>query len=971
MKRVWIPCILFLFFLPFNAAGQSCAILSKANSIVPDQFCSPVEVDWDVTYVGVNNAGTTVEIHYDWDDGSEETITATESPAGTFATTATHTYTSQDDRCNYHPIATLIVDGVTCTSSSQEQIVTIWDDEDSNGGEVNAEPDVFPICIGNGATMQFDDGSLYNCVPPQENDVPNETTRWFQWIYGTSNNMSGTAVKVDGIVRTYPFEGPMDSLPGPPAKVWGPNSKSLPITVGDDNQIGEEFEVELRYWNYCKPYPGPYVYDRSVIRIVDLPDATITPVDTLCEFNNSILLSAATGGGTWSGNGIINAVTGEFAPYVARPGTHEIKYEITDGNLCTDVDSIDIFVRDAPDGSITPVDPFCIYDAPYDLEASTALGTWSGNGITNVNTGIFDPAVAGIGTHSIAFVTDPDEYGCFGTDTLDVHVMNIPMAEFLTPDSAWCEQINNQSTADILITGTDSSTFDLIIEIRGTLDTLINLPNDTISIFLNNQSGTNTYALVKIIEHHDNNSCETDLSDTLIMDVNPLPVMNLSTNYDGFCSPVEMNFEAVAGYNTYTWDFGDGKSRVTDTHLTTHTYKFDITDNILSIVEGDTIYDFSKTDTLYAIQLVVETIHGCSATISDSIRVHANPAANFFVTPEIQNHPDSVIFLINLSSIGNWSYEWDFGDATGDNVKDPNQHIYDVWGIYDIELKVFSPFCRDSITQRVQILPPQPNALFEPDSIGCPPLEITFSNTSEYADSYVWDFDDGTFSTERNPSHIFYQSKEHHVKLAAFGLSGSDTTEQIVYIYERPQAVFNAYPTEAKNLKQLFKFVNNSINASYYLWDFGDGNTSPDENPSHIYGVEGTYDVTLYVWSENDCPDTIVRESLITVIAGEGQMEFPNAFVWNGTGPSGGGWTEGTIDNTVFHPNVINAVEFRMAIYTRWGEMIWETETLYIGWDGYLKSGELASPGVYVYKAFVTYISGAKEVLTGDVTFLH
>jgi hypothetical protein len=60
-----------------------------------------------------------------------------------------------------------------------------------------------------------------------------------------------------------------------------------------------------------------------------------------------------------------------------------------------------------------------------------------------------------------------------------------------------------------------------------------------------------------------------------------------------------------------------------------------------------------------------------------------------------------------------------------------------------------------------------------------------------------------------------------------------------------------------------------------------------------------------------------------------------------------------------------------MIIYTRWGEMIWETEELYVGWDGYLKSGELASPGVYVYKAFVKYVSGDEEIITGDVTFLH
>jgi PKD repeat protein len=183
--------------------------------------------------------------------------------------------------------------------------------------------------------------------------------------------------------------------------------------------------------------------------------------------------------------------------------------------------------------------------------------------------------------------------------------------------------------------------------------------------------------------------------------------------------------------------------------------------------------------------------------------------------------------------------------------------------------------------------------------------------------------------------------------------------------------VFNVYPNNARNLTQVFRFVNNSADASYYLWDFGDGTTSADEDATHIYGEEGTYTVTLYAWTENGCPDTLVKEGLIKVIAGEGQALFPNAFVWNGTGPSGGHWDEGTIDNTVFHPNLENAVELKMIIYTRWGEKVFETNQVHVGWDGYLKSGELATQGVYVYKAWVTYVSGEQELLTGDITFLH
>ncbi len=969
-RRTGLIFGVLLVLLPIQVSSQDCNILSKANNINPDQFCSPVEVvTWDVTYVGVNNVGANVQIHFDWDDGDTETLNASEGPVGTFTITSSHIYTSEGDKCNYGPVATLIVDGDMCESSSQEQIVTIWDNDDTNGGNVNASPNVFPICIGSGATMQFNDATLFNCVPPQENDVPNTATRWIQWVYGTSNSMSGTDVLVDGVVRTYPFVGPVIELTGP---VTGSSEKSLPITVANDNLIDQVFEVELRYWNFCNPWPAdPPVTDRSVIRIVDLPDATIYEVDTVCQYQTHLNLNAVDGGGSWSGNGIVNSSTGEFSPSVAGVGNHLITYQITDGNSCSSVDTEEIVVRPAPNGIISPVDPFCIYDAPYDLTAATATGTWTGTGITNAATGMFDPAVSGLGIHEIVFNTTTDKNGCFGTDTALLAVMDPPFAEFLTLDSSWCQALDNKSYGDILISGTDSTTYDLVMDVKGVRDTLKNLTSGTFSIFLDNEPGLNQYSLVKVIEHHGGNSCDTDLFDTLSMQVFPEPEMILNLNYDDLCSPVDLDFETIEGYYKYTWDFGDGQKKVTPTNEVSHSYQYDHRDEIMSIIGEDTIFGALKTDTLFYIQLIAETEFGCADTLNDSVRVYPNPMAGFSVNPQIQYYPDSVVYLVNMTSPGNWSYNWDFGDSTSDTLKDPGQHIFDTWGFFDIQLTSFSPYCIDTVTTQVQILPPSPQALFQPDSIGCPPMDINFRNSTLYADTYLWDFDDGFYSTDYSPTHRFWESKDHHVKLFATGPSGTDTIEHLVRIHERPTAMFEVLPADAKNLKQVFKFLNSAINSSYFLWDFGDGNTSPDENPSHIYSNAGTFSVSLYAWSEHDCTDTLVRHQLINILAGEGSTEFPNVFRWNESGPTGGHWTEGTIDNTVFHPNIINATELKMIIYNRWGQMLWETNEVYIGWDGYLKSGELSHQGVYVYKAWVTYVDGRQELLTGDVTFLH
>jgi len=960
MKSIWIYYFWLLLIIPALGYGQDCNIISKANDINPDQFCSPVEVvTWEVSYVGVNDAGTTVEILFDWDDGNTETLVATELDAtlSEWGAIATHTYVSTDDRCNHRPVASLVVNGVVCTSSSQEQIVTVWDNDNTNGGRVNASPDVYPICVGSGATMQFDDNTLFNCVPPQEEDVPNNRTRWIQWVYGTNITMTGAPVMVDGIVRTYPFTGPVIELTGP---VTGSNEQSLPITVANDKLVGQEFEVELRYWNYCNPYPtSDPVIDRSVIRIVDIPDATITPVGTLCEYEGHIFLTAATEGGTWSGPGIVDEFTGEFSPQVAGVGTHTITYFVTAGNNCSSTDTEEIVVIPGPDGTITPAGPFCTYDPPYDLEAASALGTWTGEGITNSSTGLFDPTVSGPGTFIISFESVPDANGCIGVDTVELVVMEPPFAEFLTPDAAWCQTDNNQSLGDILISGSGNSTFELVLDIQGVRDTLRNLTNDTLSILLDNEDGLNQYTLVKIIEYHGGISCETELFDTLNMEVHLMPEMELEMDYDNFCSPVEVEFESREGYQRYTWDFGDGNLQLTPNNEVSHTYYYDYS----GVHQGD--------DTTYYIQLIVETAFGCRDTLSDSIQVYPTPEADFFVNPLIQDFPDSEISLINLSSAGNWSYLWDFGDGNTDSRKDPEQYNYGDWGLFDVMLLTYSPYCRDSIAKQIQITPPPPQAGFEPDTSGCPPLDITFRNRSLYADTYVWDFDDGTFSTEASPTHRFWESKAHQVSLTAYGISGTDTAKRIILIHPTPTALFEAYPREAKNLKQVFKFMNNSINGAEYLWDFGDGNTSRDENPAHVYKEPGIFTVSLYVWSDKNCPDTLIMEKWINVMEGEGTTVFPNAFVWNGSGPTGGNWGENAIDNTIFHPHMENAIDLHMIIYTRWGEKIYETNQVYIGWDGYLNSGELAPPGVYIYKAWVTYRDGSQELLAGDVTFLH
>jgi len=533
---------------------------------------------------------------------------------------------------------------------------------------------------------------------------------------------------------------------------------------------------------------------------------------------------------------------------------------------------------------------------------------------------------------------------------------DLPSAEILTADAGWCELSDNLRVAEILITGEiDTSRFDLVVGIQGTRDTLVNLPSGIFSLFLNNQLGRNEYIVYKLIEYQEFFTLENDVNDTLIMEVHPWPEMTFSAEFDSQCSPAAFVFRAKEGYPSYTWDFGDGIVVGTSTNWVNHTY----------ISEEDVGQISFQTG------LRVRTAFGCVDTVSDQLTIYPTPNAGFQVSPELLFYPNTTVYLTNTTTPGSWEFLWDFGDASRNYTRDPGEHVYNTWGVYDIEMEWSTPMCSGSVTKQIEILPPKPEADFSSESSGCPPLLVNFSNNTLYAETYQWDFDDGSYSTEANPSHIFQESKSHHVKLVATGLSGKDSAEQVITVFDKPVAMFEPDITEGTSTLEVFTFNNHSINGVHYLWDFGDGSTSEEESPSHIYNRSGSFTITLYAWSIDDCTDTLVREDLVTTPEAEGNSTFPNAFKWNGSGPTGGHWTPGSEDNTVFHPDVENATELRMVIFTRLGHRIFESDEVYVGWDGYINESELAVQGVYIYKAWITYSSGEQEIQSGDVTFLH
>ena len=146
---------------------------------------------------------------------------------------------------------------------------------------------------------------------------------------------------------------------------------------------------------------------------------------------------------------------------------------------------------------------------------------------------------------------------------------------------------------------------------------------------------------------------------------------------------------------------------------------------------------------------------------------------------------------------------------------------------------------------------PEPVASFQYEANENNGLEITFTNYSENATSYVWDFGDGTgTSTDENVTYSYADGGTYTVTLTATNEAGSAEHSKEVTVVNTmlPVAEFSFEVSDENPLE--VAFTSQSPTATSFEWDFGDGNTSTDANPTYEYSEGNTYAVTLNVSNE-------------------------------------------------------------------------------------------------------------------------
>ncbi|MFZ4058881.1 MAG: PKD domain-containing protein, partial [Ferruginibacter sp.] len=278
--------------------------------------------------------------------------------------------------------------------------------------------------------------------------------------------------------------------------------------------------------------------------------------------------------------------------------------------------------------------------------------------------------------------------------------------------------------------------------------------------------------------------------------------------------------------NAYFWDFGD----------TT----FDQTPN--------PIHTYSDTGK-FTVRLVVTNINGCvdSLTKTDFIKIK-RPFIEYANIPDSGCAPFTKQFLASVNSVDNVvSYLWNFGDGTTSSLATPT-HSYNATGAYDVSLIVrTSSGCTDTMRwERGIAAGVRPTANFSADAFNvCASQAVNFTDLSTgVINSWYWDFGDAGSSVIKNPSRSYQDTGFMNVRLIVRNNGCADTMIKPAYVFiKAPISRFQIVMDCAKPFER--KFLNFSVGADTWTWDFGDGTFSTELNPTHVFPATGPFDIKL------------------------------------------------------------------------------------------------------------------------------
>lgn len=322
------------------------------------------------------------------------------------------------------------------------------------------------------------------------------------------------------------------------------------------------------------------------------------------------------------------------------------------------------------------------------------------------------------------------------------------------------------------------------------------------------------------------------------VEVLPLPNVTFSVPEDNGCGPLQVNFEngtALSDSLEYFWEFGDG-SNPSREFAPQHTY---------------------QNSGSYSVQLSVTDMNGCvNVETFDSVVVHPDPVAAFsFVDSSLCLGYDQLEIINQSSDVSSafWTLE---------NIVYPGQPpvlAADSLGSFAAILMVESFFgCRDTSRREYVVLPSPQGAIELTPAEVCLGEPISFTAITEDADIFLWNLGDQTGSTATALVHYYPEAGDFNVQLVAGNSNGcpGDTATASVRIRPKPLAAFTTSLEPICGTPAEVQTQNNSQDALSYSWNYGDGRSSSQLQPTILYDSIGFYPIELVATSDFGCQDT-------------------------------------------------------------------------------------------------------------------
>lgn len=410
------------------------------------------------------------------------------------------------------------------------------------------------------------------------------------------------------------------------------------------------------------------------------------------------------------------------------------------------------------------------------------------------------------------------------------------------------------------------------------------------------------------------------------------------------CLGEPFNFSSAASTNAtnFSWDFGDGNATSTPNPI--HTY---------------------ATGGTFNVRLIALNPNACktSDTAFVTVRVDTNSIKADFDVVQTDSCEPFIATVTNKSkSLGGTTYKWDFGDGKTFNGANPPPHEYDDTGTYTITLVLYNAAAcnpNDTIQKTISFNTLYVEADFEGPPVICEKSGALFNNRSKNALTFLWKFGDGNTSTESNPKYAYDTAGKYTIVMYAYNpgtCNGVDSVTAEVTVESTPIANFRHDPIIPVTNDPI-RFTNLSQRATSWVWDFGDNTFSALETPEpKYYRRTGSYRVCLQALNKVGCSDTICKYVDADVYP---LADLPKAFSPNGDG-----------ENDILYVRGAGIETMDLKIYNRWGELVFESTDVSIGWDGKYK-GKEGPVEAYGYVLSVTFVDGTTFTKKGNVTLLR